>query len=332
MAKSSYSYKGKPISSVGKRGKSGKGSGCSFWLWVLLVFAVIVGTFWYFYGRETVMYVEGFFAKTAETVSLAVDETKSLVKNRGTESVDSEKKKLLDKAKSQFESRDYSGARNTAGRLIAITSEKEQFWIDAAGIAGAASMMIFNGEGTSPEVLGYTAKRGDTLSRVAAQFGTTVEALVNLNRMSAADTSLRVGQKISVYKGDWLIKLSPSGRRLYLYDGGKFFKMYPVSVADEFNSAPGKYSVRTRIKCPVWKNGGRTYPPVSPENILGTRLLECADPVKDGAARPFWIHGTNNPNGVGNRIKGPGFIGMKNEDINELFSIVPSKTQVELMK
>ncbi len=53
----------------------------------------------------------------------------------------------------------------------------------------------------------HTVKKGETLSRIAAKYGTTVNQIKSLNRLRS--TNLRVGQKLLVKKGTTIVKPSP---------------------------------------------------------------------------------------------------------------------------
>jgi membrane-bound lytic murein transglycosylase D len=54
----------------------------------------------------------------------------------------------------------------------------------------------------------HTVKKGETLSKIAARYGTTVNNLKALNRLRS--TNLRVGQKLLVKKGTTIVKPAPA--------------------------------------------------------------------------------------------------------------------------
>jgi lipoprotein-anchoring transpeptidase ErfK/SrfK len=61
-------------------------------------------------------------------------------------------------------------------------------------------------------------------------------------------------------------------------------------------------------------------PPRSPENFLGTRWLGFNIPK-------YGIHGTIYPELIGQSVSG-GCVRMRNEDVEELYAIIPVGTKV----
>ena len=51
-----------------------------------------------------------------------------------------------------------------------------------------------------PSTISYTVKKGDTLSAIAAKYGTTVRAIQQANGMSKGTTRLSIGQKLKIPK------------------------------------------------------------------------------------------------------------------------------------
>ena len=71
---------------------------------------------------------------------------------------------------------------------------------------------------------------------------------------------------------------------------------------------------------PTWFKTGAIYPPGSPDNELGSRWLGFDKPG-------YGIHGTVEPQSIGKSVS-RGCIRMLNQDVEEVYSMVPSGTQV----
>ena len=62
-----------------------------------------------------------------------------------------------------------------------------------AGVSGGAAE-------TKRQKIGYTVKRGDTLTKIAAMYGVSVMDLVSWNDIRNPDL-IRVGETLVIYKG-----------------------------------------------------------------------------------------------------------------------------------
>ncbi|GAI35109.1 unnamed protein product [marine sediment metagenome] len=60
----------------------------------------------------------------------------------------------------------------------------------------------------SPEVITYTVRAGDALAKIAAQFGTTVEEIVEANEIEDANR-IEVGQVLVIPQGAEIPILCP---------------------------------------------------------------------------------------------------------------------------
>lgn len=115
---------------------------------------------------------------------------------------------------------------------------------------------------------------------------------------------------------------SPS---LALYEGGRQTRLYPVAVGKEWTPTPtGHFIVEEKQEDPAWAdpNEEEIVVPPGEDNPLGTRWM--------GIGGYYGIHGTNAPWAIGDYISN-GCIRMYDEDAQELFSIVPTGTPVEII-
>lgn len=121
------------------------------------------------------------------------------------------------------------------------------------------------------------------------------------------------------------IVVNLASRGLALYENGIRTRLYPVAVGKEWTPTPtGHFVVEEKQEDPAWaspRNEEFVVPP-GEDNPLGTRWM--------GIGGYYGIHGTNAPWAIGDYISN-GCIRMYDEDAQELFSIVPTGTPVEIV-
>lgn len=106
------------------------------------------------------------------------------------------------------------------------------------------------------------------------------------------------------------ITINTTNRTLSLYKNGEFIKYYPVGVGKPSTPTPtGEYKIINK----AYKPGGP----------FGERWLGLN---KKG----YGIHGTNNPSSIGGYVSN-GCIRMYNNDIIELYNLVPIGTNVKII-
>jgi lipoprotein-anchoring transpeptidase ErfK/SrfK len=117
--------------------------------------------------------------------------------------------------------------------------------------------------------------------------------------------------------------------RLYLYEGLKLAKSYPVATAAAgYVTPPGSWTVVNKAENPTWYNPapdtwGADLPlviPPGPGNPLGTRALYLNAPG-------IRIHGTSDVNSIGTHAS-HGCIRMLMSDVEELYPMIPLGTPV----
>lgn len=169
----------------------------------------------------------------------------------------------------------------------------------------------------------YKVKPADTLEKIAKNFGTTVELIKRANNLSS-DT-IHPGDSLKITKAVFSIVVDKSQNKLFLKKGDEVFKTYTVSTGKDNSTPVGNFKIVNKLKKPVWfrKDIGAIVPPDSPENILGSRWLGLS-------IKGYGIHGTNNPEELGKQNT-QGCIRMSNDDVEELFSIVPIGTEVTIV-
>ena len=114
------------------------------------------------------------------------------------------------------------------------------------------------------------------------------------------------------------ITVDLSDRTLYLMDGQRILRRFPVSIgAEDFPTPKGSFQIRHMIWNPSWRpppSGwarGKTYePPGSPGNPMGRIKIFFQEP-------DYYIHGTGLTGSLG-RPASHGCIRMRNIDVAEL--------------
>lgn len=167
----------------------------------------------------------------------------------------------------------------------------------------------------------YEVQPGDTLGKIASSNNTTVEFLKKANELTT--DLIRVHQKLKIPKGHFNIVVDKSQNRLLLTTNDQFVKGYTVSTGKENSTPVGTFKIVNKLKDPVWYKQGAVVPPDSPENILGSRWLGLD---KEG----YGIHGTTEPQNIGLQVTA-GCVRMANQDVEELYAIVPVGTEVTIV-
>ena len=169
--------------------------------------------------------------------------------------------------------------------------------------------------------MAYEVKPGDSLGRIAADHGTTVEVLKKANGLKR--DIIRPQQKLKVPKGKFSIVVDKSQNELLLTEENRFVKSYPVATGKDNSTPVGTFKIVTKIPNPVWYKQGAVVPPESPENILGSRWMGLNKPG-------YGIHGSTDPGVLGKQVTA-GCVRMVNGDVEELFGIVPIGTDVTIV-
>ena len=169
--------------------------------------------------------------------------------------------------------------------------------------------------------LQYVVKKGDTLYAIAKRFNTTVELIRKVNNLSS--DSLAVGQKLKVVVAKFSIFVEKSKNMLTLMKDGEVFKIYTVSTGKNNCTPVGTFKVEEKMVKPVWYKVNATVAPDSDEYELGTRWIGIS-------AKGYGIHGTKNEKTIGSQ-ETAGCVRMKNAEVEELYDIIPSGTEVKIV-
>ncbi|MCF7877974.1 MAG: L,D-transpeptidase family protein [Candidatus Omnitrophica bacterium] len=168
----------------------------------------------------------------------------------------------------------------------------------------------------------YTVKRGDALVKIARKFDTTVELIKKANNLSSV--KIIPGQELKVNTCEFSLVVDKSQNLLFLKRDGKIFKTYTVATGKNGRTPEGSFKIINKLVKPTWYKAGAVVLPDNPENILGSRWLGID---KSG----YGIHGTTEPDSLGQQVT-LGCVRMANQEVEELYDIVPTGTEVIIVE
>lgn len=170
-------------------------------------------------------------------------------------------------------------------------------------------------------------QEGDSIKAIARRYGTTVELIVKANELKRPDV-IRPGQRLKVFGAKMEIRISKARNDLLVTAGGRFFKRYPVGTGRYDKTPVGAFLITERIpEPPWWRDDGKVVPFGDKENILGTRWMAIKATGNTPEIKGYGIHGTWDNASIG-KAESAGCIRLRNEDIEELFQLVPVGTAV----
>jgi len=173
----------------------------------------------------------------------------------------------------------------------------------------------------TPDSKIYEIQPGDTLGKIAKSFGTTVDLLMKANNLKS--DLIRPGMKLRVETAKFSILVDKSQNTLILKADDEIFKIYPVATGLNNSTPIGVFKIAVKIINPTWYKAGAVVPPGSSKNILGTRWLGLS-------LQGYGIHGTTDPDSIGKQATA-GCVRMLNNDVEELYIIVPAGTEVTVV-
>lgn len=192
---------------------------------------------------------------------------------------------------------------------------------DAQDKLGNLNIKILFSPEITPDSKAYEVAPGDTLGKIAKQFGTTVDLIRKSNNLSG--DHIRSKMKIKVSTAKFSIIVDKSQNILTLKSNEEIFKVYPVATGLDNCTPVGTFTIVNKIVDPVWYTEDAMVPSGSPKNILGTRWIGLS-------IQHYGIHGSTDPSGIGKQVTA-GCVRMHNKDVEELYTIVPTNTEVVIV-
>ncbi|MFH1791274.1 MAG: L,D-transpeptidase family protein [Candidatus Omnitrophota bacterium] len=164
----------------------------------------------------------------------------------------------------------------------------------------------------------YVIKANDTLGKIAREFNTTVELLKRSNGLK--NDIIIPGKTLKIPKGRFRILVDKSQNLLFLERDGEIIKTFTVSTGENNSTPVGTFKIEEKLASPLWYKIGAVVSPDSPDYELGTRWMGLS-------VSGYGIHGTRDEKTLGRQIT-KGCVRMMNRDVEDLFDIVPSGTEV----
>ena len=166
----------------------------------------------------------------------------------------------------------------------------------------------------------YEVQRGDNLTAIAKKNHVTVDLIKKVNGLMS--DRLNIGSKLKIPTYKLSILVDKSDNTLVLKGDQDILKSYVVSTGTNNSTPVGTFKVTDKLENPTWYKAGAVKKPGDKDNQLGTRWLGIS-------AKGYGIHGTIEPEKLGQQVTA-GCVRMKNEEAEELYSLVPPGTDVTI--
>jgi len=229
---------------------------------------------------------------------------------------------LLTSAKNYEKKGNYPKARDAFGKYL----ERLPSSADKKGVEKKIedlNMKILFSDTVTDQSIRYEIKKGDTLGKIASRFNTTVELIKKANGLK--NDIIIPGKFLKVEKTGFRIIVDKSDNTLTLTrNTGETVKVYNVSTGENLSTPEGLFKIEEKMQSPVWYKVGAIVEPSSPEYELGSRWMGLS--IAD-----YGIHGTRDESSIGKHITN-GCVRMRNADVEELYAIVPSGTEVTIIE
>jgi len=232
-----------------------------------------------------------------------------------------EVKALISDARSSIEAGQLLAAKKTLDKAISISPDPE-----AIALIGDVNMKLLKSARKMPGKVYYSIEPGNSLGRIARKFHTTVELIQQMNGLSTSN--IRAGDRVLVFTKPFSVRVSKSRNELDLMCDGKIFKRYSVGTGKFGKTPVASFTIIDKIVHPPWTrpSDNKRIEYGDPENLLGTRWMAIKS-KNNPEFRGFGIHGTQDRNSIGKQSSN-GCIRMLNEEVEELFDLLPRKTVV----
>ena len=167
----------------------------------------------------------------------------------------------------------------------------------------------------------YVVQPGNSLYRISRKYNTTIELIKKINGLEG--DMIRVGQKLKVVNAKFSVFVDKAKNILILKKNGEYFKTYSISTGKNNSTPVGVFKVEEKLVKPLWYSVGAVVSPDSEDYELGARWMGIS-------AQGYGIHGTKDESTIGQQVT-LGCVRMKNDEVVELFDIIPSGTEVEIV-
>jgi len=196
--------------------------------------------------------------------------------------------------------------------------DKPEAFKDAQKRVEALNMQILMSPQVDENSIAYEVKAGDSLAKIARQYNTTVDLIKNVNRLKS--DLLRRGEKLKVINAKFYLVIDKAQNTLALKRGDETIKTYIVATGKNNCTPVGTFKITNKLVDPTWFKAGAVLSASSPDNILGPRWMGLD-------LKGYGIHGTVEPDKLGQQVS-EGCIRMRNDELIELYNIIPAGTEV----
>ncbi len=167
----------------------------------------------------------------------------------------------------------------------------------------------------------YTVAPADTFTKISRENHVTSDLIKMVNGID--DRGLRPGMKLKIPTYKFSLVIDKSQNTMALKGDEEVLKSYVVSTGIDNSTPVGTFTITDKLVDPTWYKNNKAIAPGSPENQLGTRWMGISK-------KSYGIHGTIEPETLGQQVTA-GCIRMKNEEVEELYRIVPPGTPVTIV-
>jgi len=231
-----------------------------------------------------------------------------------------EAQQIFNQAVQMVKNGDLVEAKQSFQKILLEHADYENMAAVQKNLNDINTQIIFSNVASASAVI-HEVQPGDTLGKIAKKYNTTIDLIQIRNNIKG--NVIRPGQKLSIWTGNLNIFVDKSQNILMLKDGDEVLKIYTVSTGANNSTPVGEFTITTKLINPVWFNKGIVVPPESPQNVLGTRWLGFD-------LQGYGIHGTVEPETIGQQVTA-GCVRMVNEQVEELYTIVPIGTKVKIV-
>jgi LysM repeat protein len=191
---------------------------------------------------------------------------------------------------------------------------------EAKDLLGEVNMQILLSRTPAPGKEEYVVKPGDVLAKIAHKLKSTPELIMRMNNLNG--TMLHIGERLLISHPEFSILIQRKAKLVVLLDRGAFFKQYHVQ--EEKLSARQPPKVVTKVsETMAWRDGKRVG--FGTKEFMGsTRWIRLGAP----AYVLYSVPDAGHP-----RIEQPpppSGLGLAASDVEELSSIVNSRTNVTI--
>ncbi|UDQ97675.1 L,D-transpeptidase family protein [Lentisphaerota bacterium WC36G] len=223
---------------------------------------------------------------------------------------------------------------NDSSKRVASLKLPFHLWLKMARIySDANTKTFFSSKSYVPfnKTL-YQVQRGDALQKVAKKFNSTVAAIQKQNGMDKFNFNIRVGENLNVYNGQWRIVVNKSKFLLMLFDKDNLFSAYSIALGKNNKTPIGNFKIVSKVIEPDWYSGTERIAYGDERNVLGTRWMEIKSTDKNNKElKGYGVHGTWERDSI-NKMRSNGCVRMLNENVEELFDIIPLNTPIKIIE